>query len=192
MEKVLIGYGGVARELIAEIGEPIKCFVDTKYCKNGLFDIKDIDSKKHKVIIAIGDPSYRIEIVNKLPNDIKYWNYISKYAIITDTLVNFGYGNIICAGSIITTNVSIGNHVYINTNSKIAHDCEISDFVTISPGTNISGNVKINSNVYIGSNSAIKEKTSICSNVVLGLNTGVVRDITEEGVYVGTPCVKIK
>lgn len=192
MENVLIGYGGVARELIAEIGKPLKCFVDEEYCSDGLFNLNTINSKKHRVIIAVGDPSVRMDIVNKLPKDITYWNYISKHAIITDDLVNFGNGSIVCAGAIITTNVYIGNHVYINTNSKIAHDCEISDYVTISPGANISGNVKINSNVYIGSNSAIREKISICSNVVVGLNAGVVSDINEPGVYVGTPCYKIK
>lgn len=192
MEKVLIGFGGVARELIAEVGENLKCFVDDKYYSPGLFSINDINPKKHSVIIAVGDTISRMEIVKKLPKDITYWNYISKYAIITDKLVNFGKGSIICAGVIITTNVSIGNHVYINTNSKIAHDCEISDFVTISPGVNISGNVKINSNVYVGTNSAIKEKINIVSNVTIGMNCGVTKDINESGTYIGTPAIKIK
>ena len=63
MEKVLIGCGGVARELIAEIGENLKCFVDEEYYSPGLFNIKDIDSKKHSVIIAVGDTTSRMEII---------------------------------------------------------------------------------------------------------------------------------
>lgn len=192
MEKVLVGYGGFARELIAEIGHPLKCFVDEEYHSDGLFNIKDLNPKIHQVIIAVGDPISRMNILERLPKNITYWNYISKYAIVTDKLVNFGNGSIICAGSVITTNVHIGNHVQININSTIGHDCEISDFVTISPGVHMSGNVKIHPNVYIGTNSSIREKINICSNVIVGLNAGVVGDIKESGVYGGTPAVKIK
>jgi len=35
-------------------------------------------------------------------------------------------------------------------------------------------------------------KTTICDNVTIGLNSGVVKDINEKGVYVGLPVRKIK
>ena len=38
----------------------------------------------------------------------------------------------------------------------------------------------------------IREKISICDDVIIGLNSGVVGDIVESGVYVGTPAKKIK
>jgi serine acetyltransferase len=46
--------------------------------------------------------------------------------------------------------------------------------------------------VYLGTKSCIREKISICDNVILGMNAGVVSDIQESGVYVGTPAKKIK
>jgi UDP-3-O-[3-hydroxymyristoyl] glucosamine N-acyltransferase len=60
------------------------------------------------------------------------------------------------------------------------------------PGSIISGNCKIGNNVYIGSNSSVREKITICDNVIIGLNGGVVKNITKEGVYVGLPVKKIK
>jgi UDP-3-O-[3-hydroxymyristoyl] glucosamine N-acyltransferase len=39
----------------------------------------------------------------------------------------------------------------------------------------------------LGTNSSIKEKLFINDDVVIGLNSGVVNNITKPGVYVGTP-----
>jgi len=44
----------------------------------------------------------------------------------------------------------------------------------------------------MGNNSSIREKINICDNVTIGLNSGVVKDINEGGVYVGLPVKKIK
>ena len=53
------------------------------------------------------------------------------------------------------------------------------------PGSIVSGNVTIGNKVYLGTNSSIKEKLSVVNNVTIGLNTGIVKNIDEEGVYVG-------
>ena len=125
-------------------------------------------------------------------SDFSYWSHISKHAIILSPLKSFGLGSIICAGSIITTNVSIANHVHINLSCTIGHDTFIDDFVTLSPSTNISGNVNINKRVFIGTNSSVREKISIDSDIVIGLNSGVINPLSEKGVYGGTPCKKIR
>jgi serine acetyltransferase len=56
----------------------------------------------------------------------------------------------------------------------------------------LSGDVIIKDQVYIGTNSSVREKISICDNVTIGLNSGVVKDINESGTYVGSPLKKIK
>lgn len=38
----------------------------------------------------------------------------------------------------------------------------------------------------------LKKKINITDNVIIGLNSGVIKDITQEGTYVGTPVKKIK
>lgn len=60
------------------------------------------------------------------------------------------------------------------------------------PGAIVSGNVTIGNSVYMGTNSTIKEKINITNNVTIGLNSGVIKDINQEGIYVGTPAKKIK
>jgi sugar O-acyltransferase (sialic acid O-acetyltransferase NeuD family) len=190
MENVLIGYGGFAREIIADIGHTLKCFVDDEYADNNTYKLSSLDPNKHRVLIAIGNPEDRKRIFERLPKGITFWNHISKWAIILDPLKYFGNGSIICAGSVITTNVHIGDQVHININSTIGHDSFISDFVTVSPGVNISGNVFVDKNVFIGTNSSIRERINITSDVIIGMNTGVIKQITTEGIYVGTPNIK--
>ena len=44
----------------------------------------------------------------------------------------------------------------------------------------------------MGTNSTIKEEITITDNVIIGLNSGVVKNINQEGTYVGLPAKKIK
>jgi len=193
-ECVLIGAGGFAREILAEVylqyKITLKCYVDDEYWHNGLYKISQFNPENQKALIAVGNPSDKIKLINKLPKHTKYWNYISPNAYVNG--LKLGVGNFICAGVIITTNVSIGNHIHLNLQTTIGHDSILDDYVTTAPSVNISGNVSIGKAVYLGTKSCIREKTKICENVILGMNAGVVSDIVESGVYVGTPAKRIK
>jgi UDP-3-O-[3-hydroxymyristoyl] glucosamine N-acyltransferase len=56
----------------------------------------------------------------------------------------------------------------------------------------VSSGITAVNNVYFGTKSSAKQKISICDNVIIGMNSGVVKDINESGTYIGTPCKKIK
>jgi sugar O-acyltransferase (sialic acid O-acetyltransferase NeuD family) len=191
MEKVLIGAGGFSREIMAHIGDySMKCFVDDEYWKENdenIFPLSKFDHLKYKALIAIGDPKVRYEVLQRLPKETKYFTFIHNTAQILGNDFKIGEGSIVCAGSIITTNVTIGKHSHINLQTTIGHDCEIGDYFTTAPGAKISGNCKIHDCVYIGTNASVKEKISIHSFSTIGMNAGVVKSINESGVYVGTP-----
>ena len=99
--------------------------------------------------------------------------------------VEIGDGSFIGAYSILTTNIKIGSHALLNRSNHIGHDCIIGDYFSAMPGSIVSGNVTIGNKVYLGTNSSIKEKLSVVNNVTIGLNSGIVKNIDEEGVYVG-------
>ena len=152
----------------------------------------DINFDQYHVLVAIGDPVIRRNVVESLPKNTKFFTYVSKRAIILDKDVIIDEGSIICAGAILTTNITIGKHSHVNPNTTISHDCIIGDFLTATPNVSIAGNCIIGNNVYLGTNSSVRDKIHICDNVTIGLNSGVVKNITEHGVYVGTPGKKIK
>jgi sugar O-acyltransferase (sialic acid O-acetyltransferase NeuD family) len=196
MKKALIGAGDFADEIKAHMGNfTMKCFVDLKYYKPNTKDIHPIsefDPEEYEVIVAIGDPRDRYDIVQRLPKETQYFTFIHPTAQILGNDVSIGKGSIICAGSILTTNIKIGDHAHLNLQTTIGHDCEIGNYFTSAPGVKISGNCRIYDCVYMGTNSSTKQKISIHSFSVIGLNAGVTKNINEPGVYVGTPALKIK
>lgn len=195
MKKALIGAGGFAREIMSHMGTKLPCFIDDEYYKDNDDDIHPLskfDSNLYEIIIAVGNPIDRKNIQDRLPKNTKYFSFVHHSAILLDSNIEIGEGSIICAGSILTTNIKIGKHCHLNIQTTIGHDTIIGDFFTTAPGSKISGNCIIGNNVYIGTNASIKEKIKICDDVTIGLNSGVVKDITESGIYVGTPVKKIK
>jgi sugar O-acyltransferase (sialic acid O-acetyltransferase NeuD family) len=196
MKKALIGAGGFAREVKAHIGDfNMPMFVDDDYYlpnTDNIWPLSKFDPTKYQVVIAIGNPTDKHNMFNKLPKNTQYFTYIHPSAIILGNDVSIGEGSVICAGCVITTNCKLGKHTHLTPCTSIGHDCQIGDFFTASPGARISGNCIIDDNVYFGNSDSVKEKLRICSNVTIGLNAGVVKNITESGVYVGTPAKQIK
>lgn len=196
MKLALIGAGGFANEVKAQIGNyEMPCFVDDEYYKPNnlsIFPLSQFDPNSYKILIAIGDPKTRNEMLKRLPKETKFFSFIHPSAQILANDFELGIGSIICAGCIITTNCKIGDHSHLNLLSTIGHDCRIGNFFTTAPGAKISGNCEIGEFVYIGTNASIREKIKICDDVIIGLNSGVVKNITDPGVYIGTPAIKIK
>lgn len=199
MKKGIIGNGGFGREIFHAMSKKQQkntvFFVDDKYYNKNSFNtlpLSKFDKNKYEIIIAIADSKVRKKIVDKLPEDTKFFTFIDPSAQIHDNNIEIGEGGIICAGTIITTNVKIGKHCHLNLITTIGHDCIIGDYFTTAPGVQISGNEVIGNFVYFGTRSCMKQKLTICDNVTIGMNAGVVKNITEPGTYVGTPAKKIK
>lgn len=191
MKLALFGSGGHAREVAAQIGEPITYFVDDDFVDENSNPISSFDPEKYLMMVAVSDVNDRKRIVSKLPIETKYFTFVHPTALIMNNNVKIGDGSFIGAYSIITTNVKIGDHSILNRGNQIGHDTVIGDFFSAMPGAVVSGNVIIGENVYMGTNSSIKEKVHICSNVTIGSNGAVVKNIITGGVYVGVP-VKFK
>jgi sugar O-acyltransferase (sialic acid O-acetyltransferase NeuD family) len=198
MKKGIVGVGGFGREVYWSLN-PIErantvFFVDDEYWDGSdekILPLSRFETDKFELVVAIADSLHRERIVNSLPKNTKYFTHIHPTAQIQGEDVTIGEGSIVCAGSIITTNVKIGKHAQINLITTIGHDCVIGDYFTTAPGVQISGNGTIGNNVYFGTRSCIKQKLSVCDNVIIGMNAGVVKNITEPGTYVGTPAKKV-
>lgn len=96
----------------------------------------------------------------------------------------------------------VQSHSFICELVTIGNDCFIGHGVVFindlfSNGGPARGNkllwkkTKIGDNVSIGSNATILP-IEICDNVVIGAGAVVTKSITETGVYVGNPAIKIK
>ena len=192
MKLALFGYGGHAREVAAQIGEPVTFYVDDEYATDIAKPSSEFNPEEEHMMIAVANSQDRKAIVDKLPKETKYFSFIHPTVQVMKNNIEIGEGSFIGANSILTTNIKLGKHTLLNRGNHIGHDCIIGDYFSAMPGAIVSGNVTMGDCVYTGTNSSIKEKMIVCSGVIIGSNAAVVKHITKSGTYVGVPAKKIK
>lgn len=207
-EIVIIGAGGFGREvawLINEINRVssewhLLGFIDDDlsiqdsyiYGHKVLGTTEWLQDKKLYVVNAMGNPIVRKKVMENLANtDNKYPTLIHPNVIYSDT-VEFGAGNIICAGNILTVDIKFGNHVIINLDCTIGHDVILEDYSTVLPSVNVSGNVHLHECVTIGTGTAIIQNVPIGKNSTIGAGAVVTREIPSNCTAVGAPAKPIK
>ncbi len=145
-------------------------------------------------VCAVGSARIREKIVNNLKSvnsDIKFGTIIDP-SVEMSSLVTIGEGTIICAHSIITVNIEIGNHVIINLDCTIGHDAVLKDFVTLYPSVNVSGITNIGHAVELGTGMQIIQGKSIGDYSIVGAGAVVVKELPEKCTAVGSPAKPIK
>ncbi|MEG0075286.1 MAG: acetyltransferase [Eubacterium sp.] len=150
-----------------------------------------LDKEKVEFIIANGEPMIKKKICEKLIMDGYQMTNLIHPSIHYSRFNQMGIGNILCEGSILTTNITIGNCVIININTTIGHDVIIGNHTTLSPSCNISGGVKIGNDVYIGSGVTIRDELSIGNHSIIGIGSLVTKNIPENKIAFGSPITKM-
>ena len=128
MKKAIIGYGGHAREVAAQLNEDVSFFVDDEYSNEYAKPISLFNPEIYMMMVAVSDPKHRKEIVKKLPKETRYFKFIHPTAQIFAKDVEIGEGSFIGANSILTTNIKIGKHAILNRGNQIGHDSKIGDY----------------------------------------------------------------
>lgn len=187
MKLALFGYGGHAREVAAQIGKDVTFFVNDEYVSENTQPISSFDPSEYVMMVAVSDTNDRKRIVELLPKETQYFTFVHPTALVMDSNVEVGEGSFIGAYSILTTNIKLGKHSILNRGNQIGHDSVIGDYFSAMPGAIVSGNVILGEKVYVGNNSSIRERIQICSNVTIGANAAVVKNIITGGTYVGVP-----
>lgn len=207
----IVGAGGFGREVawlverinkVAPTWNIVGFLDDAEEVKNtnvngykvlGGCDYLESISEECWVVCTIGASKTRRRVVEKIK---KYTNV--KFPILVDPsvlcseLVQIGEGSIICAGTIITVNIAIGEHVILNLDCTVGHDAILQDFVTVYPSVNISGNVVAEECVELGTGTQIIQGKRIEKETIVGAGAVVVKDLPAKCTAVGAPAKPIK
>lgn len=185
------GHGKVIADIVEKSGDTVFGFLDDDLSKKGVIGkIEKCTQYSDKLfIIAIGNNEIRKRIAIEYPN-IRYYTAIHPTAVIANG-VNIGKGTAVMANAVINSEASVGEHCIINTASVVEHECDLGSFVHVSPGTVLCGNVKIGESAHIGASAVVRNNISITANVTVGCGSCVVKDISEQGTYVGIPVKRI-
>lgn len=208
---VIIGAGGFGREvawLVDDINEVNKewnllGFIDDNEENHGnelngykiLGGFKYLNNKDNiYYVCAVGNAKTRKKIVEEKCSqyNIKPATLIHPSVIMSKEYNEIGEGCIICAGSIITVNARISNHIIINLDCTIGHDVVMNDYITVYPSVNISGNCNIGETSEIGTGTQIIQGKSIGDSTIIGAGSVVVKNIEGNCTAVGVPAKIIK
>jgi len=138
-------------------------------------------------ILAISHGETKSRIIKDLGSlSLNFINAIHPTTIIGSD-VQIGSGNIIAGGAIIAFSTVFENHITINLNTTIGHDCLISEFVTVAPGANIGGKVKLGKGCDVGPNCTISKGVTVGDWSCLGPSTVVLREMPPKKSYFGNP-----
>ena len=214
-EQVAIyGGGGFGREvawLISSCNVPetkyeITCFIEDKKELIGkrlngypVLSFSEAVRKypETRIVLGVGNPHSRLGIVDKVLHANLEVRTIIHPGVQLSPWVEIGNGTVICTGSVLTTNITLGNYVQINLNCTIGHDAILKDFATLAPGVHISGSVHVGRLVYIGTGATIINGTQdnpieIGDGAVIGAGACVTKSVENGVTVVGIPARPIK
>jgi UDP-perosamine 4-acetyltransferase len=155
----------------------------------------DVGPQKLNAVLALGQVGLgklRYELWARLHSaTLSFPLIISPNAIVNEGVAG-GEGGVVMDGVVINSGTTIGRGVIANTNSTIEHDVVLADWVHIAPGATICGGVTVGRFSMIGAGATVIEGMNIAADCIVGAGATVVHDLTEPGVYVGSPARRIK
>lgn len=114
---------------------------------------------------------------------------IAPTAIITEN-AEIGAGTAVMQGATLN-GARIGSDSVVNTGAIVEHGCVVGDNVFIGPGAIVCGGVEIGDDSFVGAGATIINGLKIAGGTMIGAGSTVTKDITEPGVYVGSPAKKM-
>ncbi len=208
----IYGAGGMGRETawLAQTATAqtyrVVCFIDDNQAAqetvlNGIPVMSLAETQRRfplaRVVTAVGSPHLRARLVEQAAAAGFRFETLIHRDVERSQWVEIGAGTVICAGSIVTTNVMLGEHVQVNTACTIAHDAVLADYATLAPGVHISGNVHLGPRAYVGTGAVIINGTPddpivIGADAVVGAGACVLRSVEPGATVVGVPARPIQ
>jgi sugar O-acyltransferase (sialic acid O-acetyltransferase NeuD family) len=204
MEIIIFGAGGHGASLAnvaVSAGFSVQYFVDQKNFPNNQFmgievrrKIKRVHQAKLNVAIGIGDNWMRQSIYLGLRtqyNGLVFPSLIHSSAIISQN-VKIGDGTVLMPNVVIGPNTKIGKFCILNTSSQLDHDGCIKSYSSLAPGVVIGGGVSIGTRTAICIGAIVKHAVVIGSDVIVGGNSYVNKNIASKKLVYGTPAMIIR
>jgi sugar O-acyltransferase (sialic acid O-acetyltransferase NeuD family) len=141
------------------------------------------------IVIGIGQPQVISRIVESLKDSehVRFPSLIHPTVVMHSGRVQFGDGNIVCAGNIFTTDIKVGSYNILNLSCTFGHDDLIGDCNVINPGVNVSGGVIIEDRCLLGTGATILQNRRVGSEATVGAGALVSKDVPPGITVVGVP-----
>jgi sugar O-acyltransferase (sialic acid O-acetyltransferase NeuD family) len=138
-------------------------------------------------VLAIGSASARQTIACLLSHcPVNY-----PVLVHPDTTIGCGVrladGVVIAAGSRLSTNIKVGEHVHIDQNAAIGHDCILGDFSRLNPQACVSGSVTIGRGALVGASATVLQGLDVGDGAIIGAGAVVTHNVPAGSIAKGVP-----
>lgn len=159
-------------------------------------NIKELINK-HNIeggVISIGDNWARYYVSSQIKKLVPSFNFVNAIhpSVIIGENVDIGEGVVAMAGCIINPKSKIGNFTFFATGAQIDHNCNISDFASISAGSITGGYVTLGKYSAITLGVTVIDRLKIGNNTVVGAGSLVLKDLPDNVLAYGNPCIVIR
>jgi sugar O-acyltransferase (sialic acid O-acetyltransferase NeuD family) len=200
---LVYGAGGMGREVLwlaSACGRTVVAFIDdaagrpSQVLDLPVLTLEQATARYPRVAVvpAIGSSLQRRACVERILAGGHALASLVHPSVIRSPWVTLGQGVVVAAGSILTTNVTVGDNVQINTHCTVAHDVVIDRDATLAPGVHLSGWVHVGPGAQIGTGAVVSNGTQhapmvIGAEAIVGAGACVVRSVPARTTAVGVP-----
>jgi sugar O-acyltransferase (sialic acid O-acetyltransferase NeuD family) len=146
-----------------------------------------------RAVIAIGAPADRRRIANRVSGRgaTTFATLVHPDARVGDHVV-LGPGTIVCAGALLTTDITVGTHVHVNIGASISHDAVLEDYATLGPGARLAGHVTVREGAELGLGAVVIPRCEVGAWAIVGAGSVVTAPVPGNATVVGSPARVIK
>jgi sugar O-acyltransferase (sialic acid O-acetyltransferase NeuD family) len=138
-------------------------------------------------ICALGDPKTKRLVVSGLMERGADFITLVHPSAIVGSDCRIGPGSILCPGVILTTSVTLGNHVILNLGTTIGHDAQVGNWCSLMVHVDVGGEATLGEGVYAGSQAFILPRIRVGDEAVIGAGSVVTRHIQPRATAFGVP-----
>ena len=159
-----------------------------RYSFLGSSDWFETNNNKVFVAIAIGKGQVRMKVHETLLQYemIEFASLVDP-TVRVDQTVNLGVGSIICRNCTTTVDTIIGNFVLMNTGASVGHDSILGDYCTLLTNSIVAGHTTLGDCCEVGSGAFVLQGKTVVANTIIAPLSSILKNITEQGTYVGNP-----
>lgn len=139
------------------------------------------------VALGIGNPRARQAVVEQTRSVARAFPPLQHPDVPRFDRVTIGEGSQIHAGTILTTDITVGAFVILNRHVDVSHDCHLDDWATLAPGVTLAGNVRVGAGADLGARVTCIPGVRVGAWSVVGAGAVVTRDVAERTTAVGVP-----
>jgi len=141
-------------------------------------------------LVAMCEPRIKQKIVERLKGRVQFATLIHP-TIVIGSHCRIGLGSILCPNVVLSTNVTIGEHVHLNLKVTVGHDAQVGSFSTLNSHTDITGSALLDEGVFTGSHAVVLPNARVGAFARIGAGSVVLRHVPADTTVMGVPAHRL-